>query len=70
MVHINKKEFEYYEKLDNLEKLLQKDGFVRCHQSYLVACDKITSYKDVTLQVGPYAIPVSRRYKNDFLDCL
>lgn len=70
VVHTQKCDYEYYEKLDNLEKLLKKDGFVRSHQSYLVACDKITAYKDQTLQVGPYAVPVSRRYKEGILECL
>jgi len=70
VVRTSKCDYEYYEKLDNLEGQLKKYGFLRSHQSYLVACDKITAYKEQMLQVGPYKVPVSRRYKESILESL
>lgn len=63
IVHTMTKEYEYYEKLDVLEEVLKSDGFVRCHQSYLVSGNCITAYRDGVLKVGEYAVPISRRYK-------
>lgn len=63
IVHTKNKDYEYYEKLDNVENILQRDGFFRCHQSYLVAADKVTAYDGKVLQVGEYPVPISRRYK-------
>lgn len=62
IVYTGSERYEYYERLSCLEELLKQDGFLRCHQSYLVALDKITAYRDNALQVGPYEVPVSRRY--------
>ncbi len=64
IVHTRQRNYEYYEKLNHLEDLLRQDGFFRCHQSYLVAADRITAYQDHTLQMGSDAVPVSRRYQN------
>lgn len=68
VVHTAKKSYEYYERLDHLEEILAKDGFIRCHQSYLVAEDKITAYKDDIIQLGTFSVPVSRRYKDTIRD--
>lgn len=63
IVHTMTEEYEYYEKLDMLEEVLKGDGFIRCHQSYLVSLDCITACKDGILKVGEYAVPISRKYK-------
>lgn len=65
IVHTKNQEYEYYEKLDTLETLLEQDGFIRCHQSYIVATDKITRCSGNTLQVAGYAVPISRKYKDN-----
>ena len=63
IVHTMTDEYEYYEKLDMLEEVLKNDGFIRCHQSYLVSANCITAYNNDTLKVGEYAVPISRKYK-------
>lgn len=63
IVHTMTEKYEYYEKLDVLEDVLKSDGFVRCHQSYLVSINRISMYKDAVLKVGEYAVPISRKYK-------
>lgn len=65
IVHTKNQQYEYYEKLDALETMLKQDGFIRCHQSYIVATDKITGCSGNTLQVGEYAVPISRKYKEN-----
>lgn len=65
IVHTKNQDYEYYEKLDVLEQVLALDGFVRCHQSYLVAMDKISAYDGNVIQIGATAIPISRKYKTD-----
>lgn len=67
IVHTLKRDYVYYEKLDRLEEMLKQDGFLRCHQSYLVAVDKISAYQSHTLQAGIHGIPVSRKYWNNVL---
>lgn len=57
--------YDYYEKLDTLENLLQNDGFVRCHQSYLVPVEQVTSYNITELSIDDKTIPISRRHINE-----
>lgn len=55
-----------YEKLNTLEQLLGEEGFMRCHQSYLVQTNKILSFNSnhtVSLAKTTVAIPVSRRHQ-------
>lgn len=70
IVHTRNHFYEYYDRLDVLENVLDKDGFVRCHQSYLVAVDKITAFDGRILQVGEFAVPVSRKYKDSLNNAL
>ena len=60
IIHTTAKHYEYYEKLDTLEQLLCTKGFIRCHQSYLVAVNHITSYSDTSLTFADMTIPISR----------
>jgi len=55
------KQEEYYYKLDEVEELLD-DGFVRCHQSYIVNMKKIKILVDEGLMLldGTF-IPISRK---------
>ncbi len=52
-----------YERLDKIEKQLNRFGFIRCHQSYLVQADYIICYDNHTLQLKDtdFSVPVSRR---------
>lgn len=62
-IHTKYKEFDCYQKLGTLENILKKEGFIRCHQSYLVSANKITSYNVNALYIDDIKIPVSRKYQ-------
>ena len=68
-IHLTKNRKELVSKtLSNLEELLEDKGFFRCHKSYLVNKDHITSNKhglSVILSNGQN-IPISRRKKELF----
>lgn len=66
VVHTTNNDYEYYEKMKTLEDLLKNDGFVRCHQSYLVPRNKISAYSGRILLIGDIQIPISRKY----MECL
>lgn len=58
---VNAREYSFYGKLDAVEEALQKNDFVRCHQSFLVNAKKITSVGagELTLENGT-PLPVSK----------
>lgn len=64
LVHTPQKEYEYYEKLDNLENALTPYGFIRCHQSFLVPISRISSYQTGQITLGDCILPVSNSYRN------
>lgn len=70
IVHTKNKDYEYYDKLDAVEQTLKRDGFIRCHQSYLVALDEISACDGNVLQVGATAVPMSRKYKKNVMAAL
>lgn len=57
--------FTYYEQIGNLEKLLQKKGFFRCHKSYLVNLKYVDSYtrQEILLDNGERILIAKRRYE-------
>lgn len=66
-IHTGKADYDYYEKLDAMENLLKNEGFVRCHQSYLIPISLLESYNSdnsVSLNRVHRPIPVSRRYQS------
>lgn len=65
VVHTKQRDYEYYEKMNTLEELLKEDGFVRCHQSYLVPWGKVSMYNGRTLQIDDVRIPISRKYMEE-----
>jgi len=54
--------------VSNLEELLEKKDFFRCHKSYLINKDHIVSKPNsFTVQMSNnIGVPVSRRRKSDF----
>ena len=70
VVHTLTDEYEYYEKMDEVADRLEKEGFFRCHQSYLVSREYVKAFDGQMLQVGEYAVPISRRYKANVRDLL
>src|ERR1700744_1416945 len=51
-----------------MEEKLPAEGFARVHKSYIVALDKITSFKRNRLMLGNAEIPVSDNYKDKVLN--
>jgi DNA-binding LytR/AlgR family response regulator len=62
-VYLKDDVLEFYGKLDELQEVLQGKQFVRCHQSYLVNKNYITSVSRTELMIKDTSIPVSRRYQ-------
>lgn len=62
VIHTTETTYYCYRKLDEIEEILKHNNFVRCHQSYLVALDKITGYTNNQLIIHDTTIPVSDRY--------
>lgn len=56
------KPFYFYE-----SQLLQEEGFLKCHRSYIVNAYKITTYtqKEIQMQLG-CRIPISRSFHKEF----
>lgn len=52
--------------LKRIEAILQTEEFVRIHQSFVVALDKITSTLKTRIFVGEREIPVGSKYAADF----
>jgi DNA-binding LytR/AlgR family response regulator len=65
IVHTVKEDYEYYEKMSTLEEALKDDGFIRCHQSYLVSQKYVDTFGGTELIIGDKKIPVSRKYVDD-----
>lgn len=67
-VNTGKKEYAFYDTLDNLEQRLP-DGFLRCHRSFIVAKSHISrimiSKSTIVLDDGGM-LPLSRSYKSVF----
>ena len=57
--------FTYYEQIGNLEKMLQKKGFFRCHKSYLVNLKYVESYtrQEILMDNGERIMIAKRRYE-------
>jgi pSer/pThr/pTyr-binding forkhead associated (FHA) protein len=60
IIHTVSQNYEYYERLDTLEHLLNTKGFIRCHQSYLASTANISSYSDTNLTIAGRTLPISR----------
>lgn len=56
-------DYIYYEKMYVLEELLKEDGFVRCHQSYIVSKRFVTDYTRTEIQLENNTVPIGRKYK-------
>lgn len=63
VIHTNSGLYYCYQKLGDMEERLRDNGFLRCHQSFLVARDKITQVINNQIIVENTSIPVSSRYR-------
>lgn len=64
ILHTVQGDYTYYEKMYVLEELLKEDGFVRCHQSYIVSKRYVTGYNSAEIELDRLTIPIGRKYKN------
>lgn len=56
---------EFYQKMDHLEEQLEKNGFLRIHQSYIVNMLYVSfANASVIMLAGGTQLPVSKRYVN------
>ena len=59
-----------HDSLTNLEHILKKFGFIRIHNSYLVAMDKIKTFNSESIFLEKKELPISRTYKKYVLSHL
>jgi len=59
-----------YDSLSNMESILKKFGFIRIHNSFLVATDKIKSFNSESVFLKEKELPISRTYKKYVLSYL
>lgn len=68
-VHTDTDVFETHLTINELEKLLYEDYFIRCHNSYIVSMKYISSYAREIITIEDIVnIPVSRRYQQEVRD--
>lgn len=67
-IHTNHEIIPWYCQLNKVENLLKEEGFVRIHQSYLVALDKVEQCNGEKLVIAGQELPVSRKYRDDVLE--
>jgi DNA-binding LytR/AlgR family response regulator len=59
-----------HDSLSNLENILKEYGFIRIHNSFLVAIDKIKSFNSESVFLKEKELPISRTYKKFVLTTL
>lgn len=65
------KVYKVREKIANVEKELFKEGFFRCHRSYLIQLAAVESYNNLELTLsGNVQIPISRGKQEAFREAL
>ena len=57
-----------YQRISFMEEKLPEGRFIRIHKSYIVATGHISAFRNDTLKVGTYDLPVGRLYRQKFLD--
>lgn len=62
-IHTQQGSYHCYRKLNDIAEVLKDDGFIRCHQSYLLALDKITDYSSNHVYIQDTKLPISNRYQ-------
>lgn len=64
-IHTQHGSYYCYQKLNDMAEQLKEDGFIRCHQSYLFALDKVTNYSNIHVYIQNTPLPISKRYQNE-----
>lgn len=58
----HKETIYFYGKINDIQDCLEKEGFLRCHQSYLVNMNMIEQISGELINVSDEDIPISRKY--------
>jgi DNA-binding LytR/AlgR family response regulator len=56
--------------ITEMEELLVKDNFLRCHRSFIVSKSKITAFTATEVEIGGKQIPIGRSYKEVVISLL
>lgn len=67
VVHTPRKKYLVYQTLKGMEKQLPARGFLQTHKSFIVARPHIRQIDRDSISVGEVRIPLSRRFKQQFL---
>ena len=62
-IHTIDKEYKTKYNLNDIEKMLDSEVFVRCHNSYIVSLKNINEYQRDRITIGEFRIPISRHYQ-------
>lgn len=57
-----------YERLTNMEEKLPEGRFLRIHKSYIIALDKVKTFRNDTVRISNVDLPVGRVFKKTFLE--
>jgi len=63
-IHVDNKKFIAYLTLKSLEGQLPAHEFIKIHQSFLVACSKITAIEGNEIKLNSRSLPISRNFKD------
>ncbi|MBR1692239.1 MAG: LytTR family transcriptional regulator DNA-binding domain-containing protein [Lachnospiraceae bacterium] len=69
-IHTASAVYEYNDKISHVRELLETEGFIRCHQSFLVRQAAVTVIRRDRLVVGEREIQISRKYKEEVMRLL
>lgn len=64
VLHTMQGEFEYTARMRDMEQMLQEEGFIRCHRSFLVSTQYITEFTGEEVRLNPYSVPVGRVFQS------
>ena len=67
-IHTPRKIYQCYQKLSELETELnqiEKNKFIRCHRSYLIAIDKVDFFTGSHVYINQIILPISRKYQKE-----
>ena len=56
-----------YQRISYMEEKLPEGKFMRIHKSYIVALHKVISYRNDTIYLDKFNLPIGRTYRQNFL---
>lgn len=69
-IHLKREIIEFYAKMDEVEEVVKGKWFFRCHQSYLINKNYVTSVMRNAITIDGIAIPISRKYQKTMKEIL